>query len=78
MSNHVLSLNKLPPLGCDIEHVFNADTGEIVGAQDAQSGTRIIFDGANVHLVCGAYRVMHPDNFNALVDTVKCLMPTTN
>jgi hypothetical protein len=73
-----LKLNKLPPSGCEIEHVFNADTGEIVGAQDAQSGTRIIFDGSNIHLVCGAYRVIHADNFNTLVDVIKCLMQTTN
>ena len=67
-----------PSLPPSVEHVFNIDTGEIVGVQDTASGTRIIIDGYDVHIVAGDYRVMDKDAFLHLFECAKCLLLTNS
>lgn len=70
--------NRPPSLPPSVDHVFNIDTGAIVGVQDTASGTRIIIDGYDVHIVAGDYRVMDKDAFLHLFECAKCLLSTNS
>lgn len=49
-----------------------------MGVQDTASGTRIIVDGYDVHIVAGDCRVMDKDAFLHLFECAKCLVLTNS
>ncbi len=74
----ILPLHHNPPEDVGVEHVFNIDTGEIVGVVDVASGTKIIVSGDHVHMVAGDYKILNRDQFLHLFECAKCLLLTNN
>lgn len=74
----ILPLHHNPPEYVGIEHVFNIDTGEIVGVMDSASGTKIIVNDDHVHMVAGDYKILNREQFLHLFECAKCLLLTNN
>lgn len=74
----ILPLRHKSPEYVGIEHVFNIDTGEIVGVMDSASGTKIIVDDNQVHMVAGDYKILSREQFLHLFECAKCLLLTNN